>query len=550
MVPLLSLLGIRTRLQRVRNGRRFTRYNSRNNHDISHNVSKRIYLVPDTNVLMQCRHLSELPWKEEFPGFDTITLVLIAPVLREVDRQKGGQGRLANRARKINSLIGQLLESPSVDISKDNSLPTVKLISRDELRPDSELHAYLDYAQADDAIVGTVSALAKACAGEPVKLLSNDNGVLLSSRRVEVPFHRVPAGWLLSSESDDDQKRIKDLEGEIKRLRKNEPICLIEAEELPWKFNVDRFEPLSELQIQDLLGMLKRDFPEETDFGSRERSTRSAAPGLHGLYAHFGQEEFIPATDSEISEYQQARYPQWIAACEELLRKLHSELEKATPALRGSVSLVNEGARPAEDVRVSFSVRGGGLLIKLPAEEDKPSSVELEGGAQLEVRLQDSRVGLPRPPNPPKGYWRKVKHFDAMERIASLSRTGLGFERLGSQFMELRRPILPMQREPDAFYWVLGTRPEHPRPHTELTCQQWRHRSTPKSFEFEIVWFGGVESRKGALYVEIHASNLPDPVTKAIPIEVIANTGNAWVEAEALIELLKKPAELCRPPQT
>lgn len=499
---------------------------------------------------MQCRHLSELPWKEEFPGFESITLALIAPVLREVDRQKGGQGRLAKRARKISSLIGQLLESPSVDISNDSSLPIVKLISREELRPDSELHAHLDYAQADDVIVGTVSALAKVYAGEPIRLLSNDNGVLLSARRVGVPFHRVPASWLLSAESDEDQKKIKDLEGELKRLRKNEPICLIEVEELRWRFNVDRYEPLTESQIQELLGVLKRDFPEETDFGSRERSIRNGESGLHGLYAHFGQEEFTPATDGEILEYQQERYPRWITACEELLRKLHGELEKATPAPRARVSLVNEGARPAEDVRVSFSMRGGGLLIKLPAEEDKPSTVELENGVQLEVGLRDSRIELPRPPSPPRGYWRKVKNFDAIERIASLSRAGLGFGGLGSQFMELRHPILPMQREPDAFYWVSGTRPEHPRPHAELTCQQWRHRSTPKSFEFEIVWLGGAESRKGALLVEIHASNLPDPVTKAIPIEVIPGAGDTWAEAEALIEHLKKPAALLGPPRT
>ena len=513
-------------------------------------MSKNIYLVPDTNVLMQCRHLSELPWKEEFPGFDSITLVVIAPVLREVDRQKGGQGRLAKRARKISSLIGQLLESPSVDISKDSSLPIVKLISRDELRPDSELHAHLDYAQADDAIVGIVSALAKVYAGEPIKLLSNDNGVLLSARRVEVPFHRVPASWLLSAESDEDQKKIKNLEGELKRLRKNEPVCLIEVEELPWRFNVDRYEPLSEPQIQELLGMLKREFPEETDFGSRERSMRSPAPGLHGLYAHFGQEEFIPATDSEILEYQQERYPQRITACEELLRRLHGDLEKATAAPLARISLVNDGSRPAEDVRVSFSMRGGGLLIKLPAEEEEPSSVELENGLQLEVGLRDSRIELPRPPSPPKGCWRKVKHFDAMERIASLSRTGLGLDSFGSQVMGFRHPILPMQREPDAFYWVSGMRPEHPRPHAELTCQQWRHRSTSESFEFEIVWLGGVESRKGALHVEIHASNLPDPVTKAIPIEVIPGAGDTWAEAEALIELLRKPTELFRLPRT
>lgn len=513
-------------------------------------MSKHIYLVPDTNVLMQCRQLVELPWKKEFPGFESITLVLVAPVVREVDRQKGGQGRLAKRARVINSLIGELLESSSVDISRDCSLPIVKLISRDDLRPDFEIQALLDYTHADDAIVGTVSALAKEYAGEPVKLLSNDNGVLLSARRVNVLSHRVPQDWLLSAESDEDQKKIKALEGELARLKKSEPACMIEAEDLPWQFNVDSFEPLSESQIIELLGMLQRKFPEESDFGSSERSTRSSAPGLRGLYAHFGQEEFIPATDSDIQKYQQEHYPQWISACDEFLRKLHSELEKSKPAPRIQIGLVNEGARPAEDVRVSFSIRGGGLLIKLPVENDEPSSVELENGAQLEVRLHNLRVELPKPPSPPKGYWKKVKHFNAIEQISSFSAGGRGFVEIGSQVMELRRPILPLQRESDAFYWKQGTRPAYPRPHTELTCQQWRHRSAPKSFEFEVAWFGNVEPRRGALHIEIHAANLADPVTKVIPIEVTASAGDTRAEAEALIERLKEPSGLLRLPKT
>ena len=95
-----------------------------------------------------------------------------------------------------------------------------------------------------------------------------------------------------------------------------------------------------------------------------------------------------------------------------------------------------------------------------------------------------------------------------------------------------------LSREPDAFYWKAGSRPTHPRPATELTCEQWRHRSDPKSFEFEIISQLDLEGHEGALHVDIHASNLTDPVKKVIPIRVAIEIGDIWSEAEALVELL------------
>ena len=53
-------------------------------------MPKTLHLIPDTNVFMQCRDLNELPWSTAFPEWDAITLVLVAPVIREIDRQKGG----------------------------------------------------------------------------------------------------------------------------------------------------------------------------------------------------------------------------------------------------------------------------------------------------------------------------------------------------------------------------------------------------------------------------------------------------------------------------
>ncbi len=496
---------------------------------------KTLHLIPDTNVFMQCRHLHELPWSTAFPKWDAIVVVLVAPVIREIDRQKGGQGRLAKRARIANSLIGQLIDSPEVELSGEGGRPTVTLVAVPELRPDPSLQDDLDYTQADDSIVGIVSAFLNAKEGQQVALLSNDNGPLMSARRTSVPFYRVPSDWLLPAEGDEDQKRLRALEGEVKRLKSAEPMCVIRPHGEPWEFGVERFQPLTEEQIPSLMATLKERFPAATDFGSREKTERRPGLGLSGLYALYGREEFVPASDDEIALYQYEQYPDWLSRCETYFRELHNQLRNAQELPRVEVDLLNEGSRPAEGVRVVFDLRGGGLLLKLPQEDYVSESFDVNGDVSGEIKMGSPRIELPRPPSAPTGRWKRTSAsglMGTMEQVARLSSMVRPLTPL------INPPAFPTPREPDAFYWKTGSRPAHPRPGTELTCEQWRHRAEPESFEFEIVSPLDKDDCVGALHVEIHASNLTDPIKKAIPVRVSVRTGNTWEEASELIKRL------------
>ncbi|PZP21417.1 PIN domain-containing protein [Pseudomonas kuykendallii] len=496
---------------------------------------KTLHLIPDTNVFMQCRHLHELPWSTAFPEWDAIVVVLVAPVIREIDRQKGGQGRLAKRARTANSLIGRLIDSSAVELSGDGEQPIVTLVAMPELRPNPSLQDDLDYTQADDSIVGIVSAFLNAQEGRQVALLSNDNGPLMSARRVSVPFHRVPSDWLLPAEGDEDQKRLRALEGEVKRLKSAEPMCVIQPHGEPWEFGAERFQPLTEEQIQSLMAMVKERFTAATDFGSREKAEHRPGLGLSGIYALYGREEFVPASDDEIALYQKEQYPDWLSRCETCFRELHYQLQNAQELPRIEVDLLNEGSRPAEGVRVVFYLRGGGLLLKLPQEDDVSESSDGYGKLSGEIEIGSPRIALPRPPSAPTGHWKRTSVsslMGAMEQAARLSSLARPLTPL------INPPVFPTPREPDAFYWKTGSRPEYPRPGTELTCEQWRHRAEPESFEFEIISALDRDDCIGALHVEIHASNLTDPIKKAIPIRVSVRIGSTWEKATELIEQL------------
>lgn len=498
-------------------------------------MRKALYLIPDTNVLLQCRSFHELDWSSLLDRVTEITLVLVTPVVRETDRQKGGQGRLANRARKVNSWIGDLLDQEALEIRPASPGPAVRLISADAFKPDPELGDQLDYSHPDDSIVGTVSAFRKAHSGEEVALLSRDNAVLLAAKRVGVPFYKVPEDWLLPAETNEDQKRIKALESELARVMKAEPNCLVEAVDGPWKFETPCYEPLQEEQIGSLLEVLRSKFPCETDFGPKEMPAR--APTL-GLAVANLREEFRPASQETIEHYRNVTYPEWLKKCEEVWRTLHSELNSREAAPRIEFTLRNDGSRPAEDVSVDIALKGKGWMLSLVDADEEEKTVDLSSGATLRVGSGQRGVRLPPVPKAPKGDWIKRSLFPHhAATMASVEATRLlrDLEPISARIGP------PPQRETDTFYWKPGTRPTHPRPSTSLTCSQFRHQSRPEEFEFNVVMLGerAPGQVKGALSVEVHAANLGTPVVVTFPIEVTMALADTYGEAEALLELLQ-----------
>ncbi|WDL55845.1 PIN domain-containing protein [Xanthomonas campestris] len=511
-------------------------------------MSDILYLIPDTNVLLQCRAFEELPWRDLYPSAKQIVLVLITPVVRETDRQKGGQGRLANRARRVNSWIGELLDTDELLIRPPKPGPGVKVISADAVQPDPALSHTLNFDHADDAIVGTVAAFKEAHPENDVVLLSRDNAVLLSAKRVGVAYQRAPEDWLLPAESNEDQKRIKALEGELARLKQSEPECVIDPSHSPWDFEIERFEPLTEDQIRALMGSLAVEFPPESDFAPAQPSARRPTVGKT-LFP----EEFTPPSKEEIEHYQKVIYPQWLEGCEEAWKTLHEKLNAKVPCPQISVNVHNKGSRPAEDVWVQFALKSEGVLLVLPKTEEEPISFETGEGMSVEVRLGHDHVWLPGPPSAPRGKWIKRYAFDpAGSRVQPLDH--FVQVKAESDLAGHLRP--PEPRNPNSFYYEPGMRPGHPRPSTKLTCTQFRHQAEPKTFLFELftVRSQGRELTTGALAVELHAANLSSPVKATIPFNITFTSGPTSEEAEAILESLrlrsKKKVTLILPSNT
>src|SRR3546814_18522254 len=104
-------------------------------------------------------------------------------------------------------------------------------------------------------------------------------GPVLTAKRVAVPFVRVPEAWLLPVDSDKDQKRIRELEAQVRSYQQAEPRCAVKFEDTPWQFPRTKHRPLTATQLTVLLRSVQERPPQVTPFGQHEYPERNTKEG-------------------------------------------------------------------------------------------------------------------------------------------------------------------------------------------------------------------------------------------------------------------------------
>jgi hypothetical protein len=495
-------------------------------------MSTIVYLFPDTNVLEQCRPLEQLDWSA-WRQYGEVHLIISRPVQTEIDdhKNKGGE-RIARRARRASSLIREIIlgqEGHSVIRPAD---PLVKLFVRPSIRPSQAFSEVLDYSRPGDQLVGTVQSFIEQHPGADARVLTHDTGPMGSAQTVGIAVAPVPDDWLLPPEPSDADKKIRNLEAEVARLKATEPnfrIMCVDAdgnERERLEFNITRHEPLAAAEVSALMETLKQRFPLATDFGHRERAERP----MTGMFRVMAVKEvFTPATDKEIEEYRK-KYDEWLKECEAKLGNLHAALDHQDGQPEFVFVAVNEGTRPANDALITLQANGRFHIM--------PPPYRSEDGDEAEMQEEHAApYALPSPPKPPRGSWRVVNTLDG---LGQFSRDyGFGTARALPISESLLRGIhTPTSPDPNEFYYK-PDRPSLPGRAFSLECAQWRHGVEPESFVGQIYFEDGAEQVSGALECRIHAENLSEMATKRIPVRLQITRVKVLAIAENLIDSLR-----------
>lgn len=358
-------------------------------------MAVRLILFPDTNVFLQCRALHEVPWRE-IADAEEVELLIGAPVQDEIDRLKSdGNLRRARRARDANSLFRSVLASTGESITIRESEPRVTLRFAPLLPPKRETADTLDLTRADDRLLDEVIHFRRA---EPSsQVLSNDTGMMLRARRHGIPLIAVPESWLLPPEKDERERQIEALRAEVAGLRNTEAVLsllLTNEEGQPVETisgSVPLYPDLTGTEVAGLIDVIQRRHPEVKTFSSATSAPTANAElrALENILSPWR------APTKEQIEGNHREYEVWIGKVRKLLEQLGSSLNIRHRIRKVHLSLVNGGARPADEVLLELKMYGNVTLLAAVGNEI-PELVKQTERLPLKALL-------PQPPTAPKG---------------------------------------------------------------------------------------------------------------------------------------------------
>jgi PIN domain len=503
-----------------------------------------VYVFPDTNLFIQCIALEGIDWSD-WQEYDELHLIVSRPVQREIDHQKNrGNDRIGRRARKTASLLREIIvDGLGYKVIRESN-PCVKLFIKPTVRPSRELSEILDYQERDDQLVGTVHAFAAAHPDLDVRLLTHDTGLMATAPLVGVEAVPIPETWVQPAEDSKEQKTIKALEEENRRLRNTEPkfdiVCIDgqnrSVDDLKYEFRYH--QALTEEELVGLVERIRIHCPPATDFGPRKAMERKPHGQAYRMSAV--REVFVPATEEAIEEYRSQIYPNWLQKCENKLRTIHSVLNRRNVRPTFCFLARNVGTRPGQDVLIGMEASGGIKIMPLArlSENDIDSTKD-----EFEI-VRNESTELPRPPEPPHGKWNldigKIGIGGLLSPLGAFQRSIYSFDE-----QVLGRPNLDMpalgqvigKTDPNAFYYR-PSRPASPSVSFELECEQWRHGMGSEQFAGRLYFDAAKDEISGTIECSIHAANLSGVLRKRIPVRSRILRVSTFEQAERVVDRL------------
>lgn len=516
-------------------------------------------ILPDTNLFFECKRLEDVPWADL--GTDIIEVILTKPVLDEIDRHKKEKGRTKKRALDTYKRLRPILLGECEEVLIREERPKVTLILSASLAPSERLKSNLDLQKTDDHLVALVAALIDD--GQDALLLTHDAGPAATAKTLNVPFFLIPEEWLRPAEESQEEKRIRQLEQEIRRYAAQDPHLTLKSfigdedgtiirHKLPIKI------PLDSAEIDGAIKRLKAAHPPTTDFSTPP----AQGPKLkfRGLVDE-REIKWAPPTKDEQKTYLDEHYPAWLTTCRDILSMLHERLPDPDPCYFG-FDIENDGTRPALNMRVEFRVDGSAEIVReRNAVENEEGDTTHDGQPSADPRPIPPT--LPPPPSPPTWKKKIVKRVTTatgsanqlsalhnqmttpyarfvrdLQRPLSWARQLEDQNRLLDTARIIRGPLedqlsrgavsarsnlpsIPIVRphDPEAFYYDDWS-PDLSVKSGALTCGRFRHHSGTKSFSYRVEFLDEKELTYSILCTA-HAENLTDPVQLRVKIEQV-----------------------------
>jgi len=442
-----------------------------------------VFAILDTNTFLHFVSLEQIDWSEVFPD-KKVLLFVCPPVIRELNKHKDAPrtAKLRDRAASALRRLAAWADLPS------------PIVLRNEVEIRFSIHdAGIDFAEhnlvrdiADDHLIAALIELQAEALPSPVVLLTRDTGLKLKARGHGFSVATLPDTALLPEEALPSEKRIKELEAQVRELENARPKLRLTfpgaTNNLALRFQSAK--TLSDADIASRMAELSNEYPKMRE----SAKTTTPADGTPvSLYTLFNGASQLAVIDPESIKRYNEDLDTFFSNYEKYLRKLalFYAWESQTAAI--NLVLFNDGSKPADDVDIFMHFPDGFELF----EEDE----------------YDKEPEAPKPPRKPKSI---------LEQATVGFPTAVG---LADRYAYL--PDLAQLRMPAGPSNVSGPRIKKTNSYdVKVHVERAKHGMEVALDVMYINFDPAVGPRSFAIDYTIHASNLPTHVNGTLNVIV------------------------------
>lgn len=458
-------------------------------------MKEKLILFIDTNLIFECKPLSELSW--DFFGYKEIILIVPMQALREIDNGKRSQKkRIRKRAGEFNKVYRNILKSSNDQLSIQNQKPKVTLtISSKDLPFGDPFPPTLDKSIPDHHIVNEMYLYQKTNPNIEIGLLAQDFAILSVAKQHGFLFLEIPDDWKLAPEPDDNDRKLLQSEEKIKKLENNSPKILfaieindslLQSQQIQIPFTI--FPPLSMEEIDTLISTAIARFPLEWSNKDLPMQRMAMMIGMR-------------PTESDLLQYQNKKHPEWVQNLRDYLKDIHEHLLVRNNSFEFTLLLSNEGFSHSFITILEIGARGDIVLMR-----EAPAT-----------------LNIPAPPKSPIG--RSLNTLIPNYQKPSLSST------------YFKNIALFQKKDPHKFYFY-PSEEKNQKEFWKFSCKEFMHQQDPEKINIRVQVKIDSQQKSGLISYKVSARNLPIPVQDQIQVKIHQSIGDTLKYAKEEISKL------------
>jgi hypothetical protein len=359
-------------------------------------MSKAVFL--DTNVYLHYQLFDQINWLEVLSA-SAVTIVIPPVTVRELNKHKElhPRPRVRERAGTVLKKLSSLFESGLQTRLRDGI--EMKLEDRD---PNIDFAAsQLNPGIQDDNLIASIIMLQNEKPRTEVILVTSDAGLTLvaKARRQGIVVASMSDNLKIPDEPDPDQKRIRDLEQELRELKLKAPKLSLTFEngEDHISFVLPQPVDLAQEELESKLEQVKQRYPRMEHQSEQARNPEgltSVAQAIARLSTSWGN-VVLP---EDIDNYN-TNLGKFYELCGEHLRESAQYRNLQCRTVKLTIFVANDGTAPAEDLDIFMHFPDGFELINerdFP-EPPKPPEPPVKPKTQME-KMTDPFRGLSMTP--------------------------------------------------------------------------------------------------------------------------------------------------------